>query len=203
MYKLKDTALTPRCGWIYTVPETKTKLQANTFLDLVDLAMENYEINHIDRDRAQVNAEIQDYICKRIPNGLCKGLVNHFVMNVRQLTEGTQSLGKVALKGESAYVEQEISEERAKICADCQFNAPVKGGVSGNGIPELVARLRRGRTTSIDDQLHICAICRCFVNLLVHVHGTILMHVVKQGRLNYYPDHCWKKREIEHLRRQP
>ena len=203
MNKMNDTAQTPHCGWIYVVPETKTPLEAPNFTALVDKAMENYEINNIKIERSLVSDQIEDYICTRIPSGLCKGFVNHFVMTPTQLINGTKNLTRIVINGKDTYVDQDKAEGRALICSNCPGNANIKGGCKGHGIPEMIKRLRRGRSTPLDDKLHVCVYCKCFLVLLVHINAAILDKVMKKPGLTYYPDHCWKKREIEKLRRQP
>ena len=195
MHKLNDTAQTPHCGWIYVVPETKTPLEANCFIALVDKAMENYAINNIERDRAVVNAEIQDYICTRIPSGLCKGFVNHFVSSAREILVANSPMRS------NRFVSQEAAEERASICITCDYNSKVKGGVKGNGLPEMLSRFNQKRSTSHDDDLHLCAICKCFIKMMVHMDPSIFHRLVKTPAM--YPEHCWKRREIEYIRRQP
>lgn len=191
MHKLNDTAQTPYCGWVYVVPETKTPLEANCFIALVDKTMENYKINGIEKDRALVDSEIQDYICTRIPNGLCKNFVNHFVSSPLEILNAHASIRS------NKFETQEVAEKRALICTTCEYNSAIKGGVRGNGLPEMLSRMKK--TTTHDDKLHLCAICKCFIRIIVHVNLETFNKLIKTPAK--YPKNCWKRIELEKLRR--
>jgi hypothetical protein len=195
MHKLKDTAQTPHCGWIYTVPETKTSLEGSCYLELIDKVMENYSINGIEKSRQDVHLEVQDYLCRKIPDGLCEKFRNFFVTTIHEIINSTSQITS------SLRVEPEQAEERAAICLNCEMNAPVNGDITGNGIPGLIKRGKAGRSTSVDKDLHLCAVCKCFIEVMVHIKPEALGRIVRHT--HRYPEHCWKRREIEHLRRQP
>ena len=137
---------------------------------------------------------------RKIPSGLCKGFINHFVTSPKQMIEGLQAIGRVITNRQTSFVEQEKAEARAGICRNCEFNSAVNGGINHNGIPYMIKRIKGHMKTSLDDELHMCAVCKCFLVLLVHVKAECLDTMIT--RTNDYPDHCWKKHELEKLRRE-
>lgn len=92
----------------------------------------------------------------------------------------------------------EVSEARAKICADCNRN--VDSWFLTETIANAIKRHLEVKNalklkTSYDDQLGTCAVCTCELKLLVHEPLALVQSQLTEEEMSQYPSHCWKLRE--------
>lgn len=196
VYKLNDTGLTPPCGWIYSIPETKVEIEADSYDHLLKLVGENYRVNKIEIPR-DIEYLIQDYICHRCPTGFCGKFVNRFAFTARTLLNGTTALAIMIRQGKGSFVSHDKAEGRALVCSNCPMNAENPGCYACKGFEAVVKGVRRDRRTSLDHKLKVCGICGCFIKALVHVDVNILRATTLTKQIKQYPDFCWKRKELE------
>lgn len=195
MYRLKDTGHTPQCGWIYEIPEIKHTVKADSYEELLSAVNKLYKINN---RFPPDNLEdlIHDYICKLNPTGFCHGFVNKVVFSVRALLNGTAAMSVIMRQGNGAFVDQSTAEERAKICSTCEMNVENPTCFTCKGFADVIERVRRGRTSTLDSSLKVCAMCGCFIKALIHVNKAVLTASTRNKSLKYYPLSCWKRKEL-------
>ena len=196
MYKLNDTGLTPPVGWKFYIKETKIDIEAEDYDDLVERVDENYFINGLDTPE-DIEDQIQEYLCKQSPTGFCREFVNKIVVLPKDILNGTTALALMMRMGKGAYVDQVKAEKRARICAGCESNIENPGCYSCKGFKRVVERVQRGRSTSYDEKLKVCSVCKCFTKALVHVDIHILRATTSENEENHYPTWCWKRKELE------
>jgi hypothetical protein len=196
MYKLNDTGHTPPPGWHYFVSETKVTIEAESYDELVEAVKDNYFINGLDAPD-NLEDQIQNFLCNLSPTGFCKEFINELVILPKDILNGTTALSLMMRMGKGAYVDQEKANDRAEICADCEFNVENPGCYSCKGFKRVVEKVQRGRSTYLDDELKVCGICKCFTKALVHVDIQILDATTRENEINRYPEGCWKKKELE------
>ncbi len=83
------------------------------------------------------------------------------------------------------------------ICASCPMNVQNPGCFTCKGFKSLVNRIKGKRKTTLDKDLKVCGICKCFIQALVHVDKKILQETTRKKQIKKYPDFCWKKKELE------
>lgn len=196
MYKkMKDTGLTPPCGWIYVPDFVKTTIKANSFENLCENVRAIYKINNRECP-SDLDDRIQDYLCRMSPTGFSAGFVNKLVFTSRTLISGTAAMGALLRFKDAGFVDQQTAEERALICSACCYNVENPGCYSCKGFAAVINQVRRGRTSVLDNQLKVCGVCGCFIKALIHVNRNVLKASTKKRDVGHYPDWCWKKQEI-------
>jgi hypothetical protein len=196
MYELRDSGITPPCGWTYKIKETRVEVEGDDLDTLFEKVKENLDINRISYDKNILRATIEDDICRRSPSGICKGFMNWFITRPRDVMNGTTALAIMLKRGKGAFVSNSIAEERAKICVKCKYNIDNPGCITCKGFKIIINGARHGRITTLDSELNTCGICRCFLEALVHVDVDILRATTPPNRVVNYPEHCWKKKEL-------
>lgn len=189
--KIKDLSITPPPGWVYYIPETKVKIEADDYEELIEMIYWNYHINKIEPPH-NLDALVQNDICKQSPTGICDK-PNKFVILPIDIMRGTTAFAIMMKQGKGAFVDQEEAERRASICAECPLNVRNPGCYSCKGFKFLIEKVKKGRNTSKDDKLNVCAVCKCFTKALVHVDLGIIKATTRVSHASRYPNHCWKK----------
>ena len=195
MSKIKDMSLTPPPGWNYYIPETKNLIEAEDYEELIDFIYYNYYINKIEPPNNLEDLVHAD-ICKQSPTGICTE-ENKLVILPVDILNGTTAFSIMMRKGKGAFVDIEEAERRASICATCPLNVENPGCYSCKGFERIVKSAQKGRKTSKDEQLNVCAVCKCFTKALVHVDLGIIKATTKESHASRYPNHCWKKTLIK------
>jgi len=97
-------------------------------------------------------------------------------------------------------VPQELAERRAITCSRCSKNQDGDfwqriAAVTANNIKKVMAiRTDMKLSTTLDDKLHSCTACDCFLKLKVH---TPLSHIIEHTSENVMKDldeNCWIRR---------
>lgn len=149
-------------------------------------------------------AEIHDELCREHPewgNTICRRIGANSgprLLSFAATMSFLQLLGKWVTAG-APYVDQEVAEERAEICASCPKNVYSEFGCGNctTKIQQIISIIGGKRTTSLDDKLNSCAICSCNLKAAVHFplesQESNLTPEMKQ-ELRDVP-WCWKKYE--------
>lgn len=194
---LKDRWLVPPGRrFFYQVPETNAFYENHVFDNLVIEVREHYVKNSLAVPKDLV-ALIEHYMCTNLPDGFCTGAPTRkkhkFISlhQVRNFTRVLSGVGVSALKGESRLVPHDESERRAAICANCSEYNDRRLCTTCNGLGPFMRRLLGvHRTTSKDAVLGACGVCKCLLQVKIHITPEILSRTVET---NEYPDHCWMK----------
>ena len=108
-------------------------------------------------------------------------------------------LGKWVANG-APYVDQEVAEERAAICASCPNNVYNEFGCGNctTKIQQIVSMIGGNRSTSLDDKLNSCSICSCNLKTAVHFpldaqRDGLSEEIKEELRAAEW---CWKGKEL-------
>ena len=167
------------------------------FLD----AIRNHRLGNEIPINADWIAELDDQMCRYNPSWMgvtCRRIGAK--LGPRRLSFGAtmsflQMLGRWISDGHP-YVEQEVAEERAKICSGCPNNVPssFSCGNCETKIQQIISVIGGKRSTSLDDKLNSCSICSCNLKAAVHfpleAQAAGLSEEIK-AELNAVP-WCWK-----------
>lgn len=103
--------------------------------------------------------------------------------------------------GSKGPVEPSVAEQRASVCATCEFNQPMTGlnalsQEAGEDLSKILGTLRsRKLTTSKDEQLNGCALCACPLKAKVWVPMDLVLKHTRAQVMEKLPAHCWIKSE--------
>lgn len=149
-----------------------------------------------------LEADVEDYICRHVPEGFCKGEPTgprSVVVTPRSVREFTnvlfRSLGAV-LRGQSPYVTMQEAERRAGICVNCPMNNRSVCSTC-SGLRGWVRALVPGKKTELDNHLHVCEICTCLLSAKIHLRLDILKKNVTKAGEQQYPAHCWLNEDAD------
>lgn len=196
MFEIKDTGITPPCGWVFKVAQMNIDIEASSYDQLVTKARQIYEINHqpIPEDLEQ---QIHKHICQLCPTGVCKSFFNRFAFAARTLMNGTAAFSMMMRKGKGGLVSPEEAERRAAICTECSYNTDNPPCYKCRSYETIIQRVTHGRSTTKDDQINVCGMCGCFLRAMVHCDVGVLRAATPKRSVRYYPDHCWKKQQLK------
>lgn len=103
-------------------------------------------------------------------------------------------------------VPQVQADDRAALCLKCPKNVLPNwwGKVVKHPVIEIIheqLELKNARKLAVpqEDKLHLCDVCGCAINLAVWAPVERLAEHTPTDHLHYYPDFCWKRKEIEAL----
>ena len=100
-------------------------------------------------------------------------------------------------------VSQEHAEARASICVSCPMNSKdhwwhtLKTEVALEIRKQAGLKNKLKLNTSHDQAIGECRVCSCVLLLLCWVPTNILKEREPPERLTEYPEHCWKRKELE------
>ena len=197
MYALIDSGVTPPCGWTYLIPETGLEVEGHDLGDLLARVRKNLELNQFPYLNSIVYPAVMKSLCERSPSGTCRNFVNLMFARSRDVMNGTIALSVMVSRGKGAFVSSSVAEERALICRDCVFNIDNPGCISCKGFGVVIKKSKRNRATIHDSDLNTCGICKCFLEVLVHVSIGVLRLTTTRKQLKSYPAYCWKKIELQ------
>lgn len=103
-------------------------------------------------------------------------------------------------------VSQHTAEMRASICAECPKNKfpnwweqIVKLPISETIKSQMELKHRMELSTSKDEEINVCGVCKCVLNLKVWVPIEHIKEHMADGELEKFPKNCWLPPEIESL----
>lgn len=140
----------------------------------------------------EMEARVQEFICKYVPPGFCTGgtdMPKVPFLSTPAIRDGTRLIIKRMVKGKKALVPPEEAERRARICANCPQNLHgICTSCAGNEFQDLFQWfVSRGRRTTVDSVLDTCYTCGCLLKAKVHVDLEVLKTLEKHS----YPSNCW------------
>lgn len=195
----------PPGGYSFTCPETGYRFNGyKSYDEFIRQIKEHYTANSIPLPDNWEELVI-DQMCRKLPEGWCQYTDGTPAQGMSQsltferIMQGITSLSNMALeaaKGEDPFVDKEEAEKRAAICARCYYNV-TSGFCMGCGsarlILDMAAKVKGGRTTSMDSALQNCGVCGCRNDAIVHVKRNILLSGESEDTTNKRPAWCWLK----------
>ena len=195
LLKVVNKTDVPRGGWIYKVAATGVTVNAGSINKLKQHVAAHMHANRVDIPRG-FDEEVEDTACHNlgdgaghwcverkpevVPPGQSKWRAGEVLRFLKTVTEW-------GVKEGFKFVPIEEAERRATICAACPMNTLVSGCLGCSGVGSLVKRIRGSVKTSVDDKLHTCEVCGCFLQVKVLVPAG----VIDNSGLEY-PPHCWQ-----------
>ena len=194
---------TPPDGYVYTQPETQTRMEEIDSLEVLAQTVAAHR-RYKGLERAtpeEAWLDIQRQICASMPPGVCHAEPgeDYHPLNdqSRRLTlDKIQSFSLAIfewVRTGGDLVDEEESQRRAKICLGCPYNkAPASCSCSPLWllIKSIVPKKRQ------IDNLHVCGICGCVNSVAVLMPLTVIKESLR-GRELEYPAHCWKPYALE------
>ena len=83
-------------------------------------------------------------------------------------------------------VDKEEATRRARICAMCPHNVPIRGCMGCSCLIPKLLKLTKGASTELDGQLKGCGVCGCQLKAKVH-----LPRELSTDDNLPFPEHCW------------
>ena len=187
----------PPDGFVYTQPETQTRMEdVDGLAALAEIVVAHRRYKGLPRATAEeAIIDIQRQICSSMPPGICYGEPGEdykpLLDQSRRLTlDKIQSFSLAMfewVRHGGNFVDEEESIRRAKICLGCPYNkAPSACSCSPLWalIKALVPKKRQ------IDNLHVCGICGCVNSVKVLMPLPVLKDSLRERGLTF-PPHCW------------
>jgi hypothetical protein len=177
-------------SWFYTVPETGLQIEDRMSLaGVVAKVQAHYAANSLPAPE-NLPAIIEDYICSRMPSGVCSGgSPNVRSLDFFSVLGATELLVQRIVKGSGIYVTKEEAARRASICATCPNNLQHMC-TTCNGLRTTFQKLVANRTTPFDPKLGVCSACGCGLHAKVHIDKKYLPPMPEDAR-HTVPKTCW------------
>ena len=194
MLKLIKRNVAPPGNFHYVDPDSGLFFKDMNLDDLTRQVADHRKANN--RDVTNMKDIIEDWICQKMPLGICNdGSSPHFG-RAHQFAETTVNRTITAWKAakKSPYVSQEIAERRAKICCDCDNNISFAGCSSCRGVKSIKKEMLAGKTVSSSRNLRACGVTGLMNEVAVFLDRNELSQVVKSN-LNKCSKSCWMKGE--------
>lgn len=146
-----------------------------------------------------MDSEVEQWICEKYP-GECKAGANAVStqhLTLHHIVAGSKVMLAQWFNGRKV-VDRAEAERRAQICVGCPMNVTFSKPCGGL-CPELrdvVGAIVGAQGTSLDWQLHSCAVCRCYLQAAIWVEQKTQWDVLDEATqekfkaLNYP---CWKR----------
>ena len=184
----------------YIHPETGHKSWGNDYDSWLIAARDHIRANKLAMPD-DLAATAEDQLCGTLPPHLClyeqgDPPPTDTRITFEKVLDWVRTVAAKIVSGQS-YVEKAESERRAGICVQCPYNVLVVGGC-GTGCNKKVAEfftpgMSELKTTQ-DLRLKSCAVCSCFLRILVHFPIASLKEDDNVERQASLPQFCWRKR---------
>jgi len=182
--------LIPPTGWHYI--DGDVRIDSFSYDELVKAVQHYRAENHL--PIGDVEGDISAYICGNWPH-FCHGVDSVTVVSVNkptmqsELLDDIQTWAKNILQSSKPvnYVTDELAEERAKTCRNCEKNYNWQGGCSAciSATNRLTANVRQGRDTHSSRVLGGCLIQRHDNRAAIFLDRD--EHIKASG----LPENCW------------
>jgi hypothetical protein len=185
----------PRGDWSYLVEKTGVTISSGTINALKRDVFSHMNANTIEIPRG-FDEIVEDTACRNLgagvdhwcverkpevtPPGSSKWRAVEVLRFLRTVTEW-------GVKEGFKFVPSEEAERRAAICATCPMNNVVPGCLGCSGVGSLVTSIRGSVRTKVDDKLHTCEVCGCYLQVKVLVPADVI-----DNKGLEYPSWCWQ-----------
>lgn len=178
--------------------ETGTAFNSPDPSALADMVRKHMEANGV-VPRPDFGAWFEDELCSQ--SGLGEpwcgpprggGKPNRPGVTMEKVARFINTIRYLAKDGFRA-VPMEEAERRARTCATCPLNQNFSACPKCRAIFALAKRMIRKRRTAVNDSLHVCAACGCFLQLKVLVPNEVL-DAAESGKRPAYHARCWRNR---------
>lgn len=196
---LKILNMIPPGGWSYTQPENGMLIQGGNYAELRERVRQHRDNNRY-QNGPQLDDEIQDQICERIPEphrahwcidpaSRTPSPVAYRSVAVADVRNFLHTLGSWIRSG-FAFVNQPEADRRAKVCAECPKNVEIAGCTGCAHIGPLITQTIGHHATAEDYRLKGCEVCGCSNKAQIWVP----MAVLAKGMNSHmkFPEWCWK-----------
>jgi len=201
MLKIKNTANTVPKGWKFTHPASGAVITGGDYGDLLKNIHAHGRGNGYPR---LTEAEIQDSICRSLVPGATSCVSydpgvdpasepSRRRVHLNDAVRFIKTMGRL-LGTDEAFVSQEETERRARICVACPMNQTIEGCTSCHGILNWVSRTIGDRRTLEDARLKGCAVCSCSNAVAVHMNLAAQQAEISDELNAEFVGDCWKKR---------
>jgi hypothetical protein len=201
-----STGLHPPGGWKYKSPHDGQWIPAEGAMPAIGALVE--AVNRMERSNEyplSSREQIEDSICRNIPPEMCRyangGMSESSElchMSGGEMLAGAKAVGKLIWQiytGGDPWVDQAEAERRAAICVRCPKNIDASGCPGCYVMTEarsIIASQKGGKTTSIDQYLRQCCLCKCSISTIVHVKLDVLQTGMTEHQKKISPSQCWK-----------
>ena len=159
------SGMVPPGGWHYR--DGDVKLEGWSLDNLYDVVSNFREENHL--PIGDIKGDVNAFLCGSYPN-YCHGVDMVVVTSVTPANRESELLEDITIwtknilnsKKQIRFVIDEIAEERAKICLDCQKNINWRAGCKSCivAVDRLSTSIRRAKDTNSTPRLGGCAVMR-------------------------------------------
>lgn len=181
--------LVPPTGWHYF--EGDVRLNSHSYESLLKV-VENFRAeNHL--PIGDVEGDVNSYICSSWPN-FCHGVDMVSVTSVHPQNKATELLNDITVwarnilhsQTPNQLVSDDLAEERAKTCRECEFNINWRSGCGSciSATDRVCASIRNGRDTKSSAVLGGCSILR-------HDNRSAIFFDKSKLAVTKVPDNCW------------
>lgn len=129
---------------------------------------------------------IEDYMCRRMPKGVCIGEDNGLPKHetIPTFFEVSRAMDDffIAIRGSKTYCDSNESERRMRACLPCALHY-MGMCTSCDGLRGVARSYVGGRTTKFDSLAGVCKAFRVPISALVHINGLT--------RTEGCPGECW------------
>jgi len=179
----KNTRVIPPGGrYPYEVPETGVLIEGYSWLAFIGALRSHYAQNGLPVPE-DLEAKVQDYICRKIPSGFCyggdDGVPRREILTLRDIKAKT-----LALASGNPRVTPGVATQRSIVCGNCQNNDRSVCPTCA-GLVSWARRLVGKQGGPAEEWLGVCT-----------VDGTALAaktHLSKIPDNDNYPASCWKR----------
>ena len=202
MLTLLDPTTVPPGGFRYIQAETRTRLDAPSFPELLVKVRDHRLANNLPIP-LEWKAHVSQWLCEQMPPGTCRHVPGtpdiplppaHRPLSVVEALTGAKILGAWLFKGFSK-ISQEEADARSKTCAACPFNQPADGCTTcaSNALREAVEGIIGKARTVAHDSIHTCQVCGCTLKLAVWTPLELIQKNKPAEQSQAAPDFCWAK----------
>jgi hypothetical protein len=190
----------PPGGWYYKDPETGREFRPVAWNDMLPEITAHRKANNLPIS-ATLKEQVEEQVCRHVPPEWCGNLeVQGRVapLSFDQVLQGTAVLRDVVLhliKG-GLLVDQNMANDRGRICAHCHYNSGIAGcaSCSMGKLRELIVKIVGQRVSSADNMIQACNICGCALKAKIWIPLDILQKHLSDDQNAAFPEWCWCKR---------
>lgn len=204
MLRLPTLNETPPGQWRYRCPNLPNDIAwigpFHAFQDLKDAVINRCRANSV-TPPVNLDADIQDQICRNLPPGKCKdengvpymGAGQPPSLDLSHIKAATATLWSWMREGGQRVSKDEIYR-RTLICAECPYNTPLYcASCAEKSLRDLISAAVGGSSLPSDNLLHICGKCSCSLKAKTRLPVEIIRSHTSKDIMGSLPEKCWIK----------